>query len=367
MKKIKVGVIGAGGIAQFGHIPSYQAINDVEVSAISDPNKEKLKYVQSKFCIEKAYTDYEELLKMKSLDAVSICTPNYLHAQIALSALKSGKNVLCEKPFAINSDEAEAVVNEAKKSGKLLLENFSLRYDLTHRIIQRYIQEGKLGRLYYAKCSYLRRKGHPGMGGWFTSRKQSGGGALIDIGVHMLDLALCSLGHPKPISVTASVYDYLIPRASDGGWPPGDTRLGDKFDKKVDIEDLATAFIKFDNGSTLLLEAGWAGYSEVGVKGSLFGTKAGIELVKSVGGIDENRPIKFTIYEEHNGQLYEINPVTPNTYTYWVDTFPFFIKHFVACIRGEEEPCITMEEILLAQKIVDAIYLSAKTGECVKF
>ncbi len=367
MKKIKVGVIGAGGIAQLGHIPSYRMIPDVEVVAISDPNREKLNDVRNKFSIEKAFTDYKELLNIDDLDAVSICTPNYLHAQIALSALRCGKNVLCEKPFAVNADETEEVIKEAEKSGKLLLENLSLRYDLTHRIIQKYVQEGKLGRLYYAKCSYLRRKGHPGIGGWFTNKKEAGGGCLLDIGIHVLDLALCSLGQPKPVSVSASTYDYLIPRATDGGWPPDNTRISDNFNKKVDIEDLATAFIKFDNDSTLLLEAGWAGYSEVGVKVSLFGTAAGVELVKSVGGIDEHRPLKFTIFEEHDGQIYEINPVTPKTYSYWEDTFPLFIQHFVACIRGEEKPAITPDEILLRQKIIDAIYLSAKTGDTVKF
>ena len=367
MKKIKVGVIGAGGIAQFGHIPSYQAMPGVEVTAVSDPNRKKLSDVQEKFSIGKAFTDYEELLTNEDLDAVSICTPNYLHAPIALAALRCGRHVLCEKPFAVNASEVEEVIKEAGKSGKLLLENLSLRYDLTHRIIQKFVQEGKLGHVYYAKCSYLRRKGHPGIGGWFTSKKESGGGCLIDIGIHVLDLALCSLGQPKPVSVTASTYDYLIPRATDGGWPPDSTRISDNFEKKVDIEDLATAFIRFDNGSTLLLEAGWAGYSEVGVKVSLFGTEAGVELVKSVGGIDEHRPLKFTIYEEHDGRIYEVNPVTPDTYSYWEDTFPFFIQHFIACIRGEEKPGITGDEILLRQKIIDAIYLSAETGTTVDF
>jgi predicted dehydrogenase len=367
MKKIKVGVIGAGGIAQYGHIPSYQAIQGVEIAAISDPNKVKLYDVKKKFSIDNAFTDYKKLLEIDEIDAVSICTPNCLHAQIALSALRCGKNVLCEKPFAVTAEETEEVIKEAEKSGKILLENLSLRYDLTHRIIQRYVQEEKLGRVYYAKCSYLRRKGHPGIGGWFTNKKESGGGCLIDIGIHMLDLAMCSLGQPKPVSVTASTYDYLIPRATDGGWPPFDTRINDSFNKKVDIEDLATAFIKFNNGSTLLLEAGWAGYSETGVKVSLFGTKAGVELVKSVGGTDEHRPLKFSIYEEHDGQIYEINPVTPSTYSYWEDSFPFFIRHFIACLRGEEKPGITPGEILLRQRIIDAVYLSAEKGITVTF
>ena len=365
MKRLKVGVIGAGGIAQFGHIPSYQAIPEVEVIAVSDPNGDKLRDVQKRYSIENGFSDYRELLKTDGLDAVSICTPNYLHAEMALAALRSGKHVLCEKPFAVNVREAEEVVTEAKRTGLLVMENLSLRSDLTHRIIMKYVRQKSLGRVYYAKCSYLRRKGHPGIGGWFTNKKESGGGCLIDLGIHVLDLGLCALGQPNPVSVTASTYDYLIPRATDGGWPPDTTRLNDRFDKKVDIEDLATAFIRFDTGSTLLLEAGWAGYSEVGVKVSLFGTEAGVELVKSVGGIDEHRPLKFTIYEERDGQIYEVHPVTPDTYSYWEDTFPYFIRHFIACLRGEEEPEITPDQILVRQRIIDAVYLSADKGTTV--
>jgi|AntAceMinimDraft_16_1070373.scaffolds.fasta_scaffold01821_3 predicted dehydrogenase len=366
VKKIKIGIIGVGGVTQFGHIPSFQAIPGVDVTAISDINREKLEFVSKHFGIADTYTEYEQLLKREDIDGVSICTPNHLHAQISIAALKSGKHVLCEKPFAINIKQAESIINEASKSGKVFLENFSQRFDVTTKIINSYISKGKLGHIYYAKCSYLRRKGHPGLRGWFTHKNESGGGALIDIGVHMMDLGLCFMGFPKPVSLTASTYDYFTNHADDGGWPPSATRIGDNFNKKVDTEDLATAFITFDNGSTLLLEAGWAGYSEVGIKISLFGTKAGVELLKTVGGVDEGHPIHFKIVEEVDGHLVESNPVVPETFSYWKNTFPGFIQHFVACIRGEEKPIMELNYLLTVQRIIDLIYLSAQTRKEVK-
>jgi len=366
MQHIKIGIIGAGGVTQFGHIPSFQVIPGVDVVAISDTNTEKLEDVSKHIGIADMYTEYEHLLERKDIEGVSICTPNHLHAEVSIAALKSGKHVLCEKPFALNMKQAEAIINAASTSGKVFLGNFSHRFDLTTRIINSYIGKGKLGHIYYTKCSYLRRKGHPGLGGWFTHKKESGGGSLIDIGVHVMDLGLYFMRSPKPVSVTASTYDYFTKHADDGGWPPISTRLGDDFNKKVDTEDLATALIKFENGSTLLMEAGWAGYSETGIRISLFGTKAGVELLKTVGGVDEGRPIYFKIVEEIDGHLVEINPVVPETFSYWENTFPGFIRHFVACIRKEEKPIMDLNHLLTVQKIIDSIYLSAKKGEEVK-
>jgi predicted dehydrogenase len=366
MKPIKIGIVGAGGVAQWGHIPSLQGIPGVEVAALSDPNKEKLESVSKEFNIADTYTEYERLIEREDLDGVSVCTPTCLHAEVSMAALQSGKNVLCEKPFAINAQQAEAVVRTALKSGKLFLLNLSQRFDLTTEIIDSYIRKGTLGYIYYAKCSYLRRKGHPGLGGWFTHKKDSGGGSLMDIGIHVMDLGMFFLGSPKPVSVTASAYDCLTRNAQDGGWPPSSTRLGDDFNKEVDTEDLATALIRFESGSTLLLEAGWTGYSETGMKISLFGAKAGVELVKAAGGVDEGRPIRFSILEETDGHLVEINPVVPALYSYWDQTFPGFIRHFVACIRNEETPVVEPDYLLTVQRIIDSIYLSAANGKEVR-
>jgi predicted dehydrogenase len=174
------------------------------------------------------------------------------------------------------------------------------------------------------------------------------------------------MGIPEPVSVFASTYDYFKKHAADGEWPPNTTRQGDNFDKEVDTEDLATALIRFDNGSTMLLEAGLAGYSETGIKISLFGTKAGVEVVKIDGGAEEGLPVCFKIIEETNGYPVEINPVLPGIFSYWENTFPGFIRHFVACIRGEEKPILELDYLLKFQTIVDSIYLSAETGNEIK-
>jgi predicted dehydrogenase len=365
MKKLKVGIVGAGGVAQFGHIPAFQAIEGVEVTALSDPNKEKLSYATGKFCIPDGYTDYRKLLGREDIEVVSICTPNYLHAEISKEALRAGKHVLCEKPLTLNLREAESVIAEARRSGKLFCENLSQRYDLPMVITRRFARAGRLGHIYYAKCSYLRRKGHPGLGGWFTSRKESGGGALIDLGIHVLDLGLWLMDFPKPVTVLASTHDYFVTRAADGGWPPADTRVGDDFKKNVDTEDLATAYIRFEDGSALLVEAGWAGYSETGVNIKLFGSEGGAEILKTVGGCDEGRPLLFRIVAEVEGSIVDINPAVPETFSYWADTFPGFIRHFVRCVRGEEEPIETSQQLLTVQRLIDCIYLSAVENRAV--
>lgn len=365
MKKLKVGIIGAGGVSQFGHIPSFQAIDGVEVGALSDPNREKLSYAAGKFCIPDSYTDHAEILERKDIEAVSICTPNHRHAELSKEALRAGKHVLCEKPMTLNLEEAQSVIAVAAQSGKIFLENLSQRYDPPMMITKRFARAGRLGQIYYAKCSYLRRKGHPGLGGWFTSRKESGGGALIDLGIHVLDLGLWIMDFPKPVTVLASTYDHFVTRAADGGWPPADTRIGDDFKKNVDTEDLATAYIRFEDGPALLVEAGWAGYSETGVNVKLFGSKGGVELLKTVGGYDEGRPLLFRIVGEMEENVVDISPEVPATFSYWKDTFPGFIQHFVRCVRGEEEPIVTHEQLLTVQRLIDAIYLSAAKKEAV--
>lgn len=366
MNNINVGIIGAGGIAQMGHIPSYQKMENVEVVAICDPNKIKLKDVVKRFNISKTFTDYRSLLRLEGIQVVSVCSPNSLHAEHATAALRSKKHVLCEKPIALNRYEVESVIQEADKSGKKFMVAFCHRFDPASQIMKSFIDRDELGEIYYAKTSYLRRRGIPGLGGWFTSKKLSGGGSLIDIGVHMLDLSLWLMGNPEPVSVMASTYDKLKAQAVDGGWPPFNSRKGDVYESVFDVEDLASAFIKFKNGSTLFLEASWVGYSEIGIKISLFGTKAGVELRGAVGGMDEGRPIYFEFHKETNNHLVDISPVISETYSYWDDPWPNLIQHFINCIREDKEPIVKFQEILYGSKIIDAIYESAKEDKMVK-
>jgi len=360
MKNLKVGVIGAGGIAQIGHISNYQKIEGVEVIALSDVNEIKLKEVAKKFNIPKIFTDYKDLLKLKEIEAVSICTPNFLHTEQAIASLKAGKHVLCEKPLALNAGEAEKIVREAKRAGKKFMVGFCHRFDATSKILRRFIDRGELGEIYYVKASYLRRRGIPGLGGWFTTKKLSGGGPLIDVGVHILDLTLWLMGSPKPKLVLGSTYNKFKDQATDGGWPPFSTRTGDKFTGTFNVEDLATAMVKFENKSTLFLEASWAGNSETGTSISLFGTRGGAYL-NLPGGGGEELSAKFIIYKEVGGDLIDIHPQIPSQNSYYDEIF-----HFIKCIREDKEPLTKPEEMLNVVKIIEAIYHSADKGEAVE-
>jgi len=360
MKSLKVGVIGVGGIAQVAHIPNYQKIEGVEVIALSDVNEIKLKEVAKKFSISKTFTDYKELLKLKEIEAVSICTPNFLHKEQAVASFKAGKHLLCEKPLALNATEVEEILREAKKSKKKLMVAFCHRFDATSKILRRFIDRQELGEIYYVKASYLRRRGIPGLGGWFTTKKYAGGGPLIDVGVHILDLTLWLMGSPKPVLALGSTYNKFKDQATDGGWPPLFTRTADKFTGTFDVEDLATAMVKFENDSTLFLEASWAGNSETGTSISLFGTKGGAYL-NLPGGGGEELSVKFIIYKEVGGDLIDIYPQIPSQDSYYDE-----ISHFIECIREDKEPLTKPEEMLNVVKIIEAIYRSAEKGEAVE-
>ena len=360
MEKVRIGIIGAGGIAQYAHIPCFQKSENAEVVAICDPNELKLKEVAEKFNIPQEFTDYQKLLAVKEIDAVVICTPNAFHKEQSIAALQAGKDVLCEKPVALNSKEVSEILKTAKERGKKFMGAFCHRFDNTSQILKKFIDLGEFGEIYYAKANYLRRRGIPGLGGWFTTKKLSGGGPLIDVGVHMLDTAIWLMGSPEPVEVVGSVYNKFKAQAMDGGWPPVESRTGDKYSGTFDVEDLAAGFIKFDNGATLFLEASWAGNSEQGLFLSLFGTKAGAKVGQSeeegkMGG----KGLK--IFAEKQGGLVDILPVLPEVNPYQKEA-----EHFVECIRGNKEPITSPKEIINVVKIIEAIYLSAETGKEVR-
>jgi len=348
MAKVKVGIIGAGGIAQVAHIPNFQKITGVEVAAISDPNEEKLKFVAGKFKIGSSFTDYRKILEMDDISIVSICSPNFVHKEHAVESLKSGKHVLCEKPVAMSGAEAREILETAKTTKKKFMVAFPSRFAPGAVFLKKLVDRGEFGEIYYAKASCLRRRGIPGLGGWFTTKKMSGGGPLIDIGVHILDKTYWLMGAPELVSVTGVTYQKFKDKAFDGGWPPVETRVGDKYTQPLDVEDLSSAFIKFSNGASLFLEASWAGNSEGGTSLSLFGTKKGAK--------DDGASLK--IYDEVNGVLLDNTPVLPGADTYFEE-----IKHFVSCVLEDKEPVTKPNEILNVIRIIESIYKSAESGK----
>lgn len=351
-KELKIGIIGAGGIAQYAHIPGFQKIAGVEVVALSDPNLDKLKTVAEKFAIPKTFSDYRKLIKEKEIDVISICSPNYLHKEQAVVALVSGKDVFCEKPVSMNSAEAKEILNTASKTGRKFMVAFPHRFSASASFLKGLIDNGKFGRIYYAKASCLRRRGIPGLGGWFTTKELSGGGPLIDIGVHILDKTYWLMGSPEPVSVTGVTFQKFKKLARDGGWPPLESRIGDKYGTTFDVEDMAAAFIRFENGAVLFLESSWAGNSENALSYSLFGEKSGAR--------EDEAGLK--IFGEQSGILTDTvaNLISVNTYDEE-------IKHFVACIREDFPPITTPDQILAVSKMIEGIYQSASTGKEIKF
>ena len=275
-KILRVGVIGCG--AGIFHLRGYSVDPRVRVVALAGLDTERCQRLARDYEIPRIYTDYQELLADTDIDAVSVVVPNHLHLPVTRAAFEAGKHVLVEKPLAGTSADGEQMVAEAKKHGKLLGIAFQRRWRHDVQIVREQVDSGELGDVYYAKAYWMRRSGIPGWGSWFTSKAAAGGGPLIDLGVHVLDMALYMLGNPAITSVSASTYDKIGSQGR-GNWPgtPG-ARTGGS--NAYEVEDLATAFIRFENGGTLLLEAAWAAYTEMtdefGVQ--LYGSNGGAKI-----------------------------------------------------------------------------------------
>ena len=250
--KVRVGVIGAGGIARGAHLPGYAKIPDeATVVAISDIDESRAQQVADEFGISKVYTDYNEMVTQEDLDLVSVCTPPFLHCAASVAALNAGVNVICEKPMAMNAAEGEEMIAAAQQNGKMLTIGFQSRFGERAQFLKHLIEQGELGEIYYARVLALRRRGIPTWG-VFIEKDKNGGGPLIDIGVHTLDLTLWLMGHPTPTAVTGAVFTKLAKR------PGLYTRRNPVDPERYTVEDFATAQIRFDTGAVINLETSWA-------------------------------------------------------------------------------------------------------------
>jgi predicted dehydrogenase len=302
------------------------------------------------------YREYQDLLARDDLDAVSIGVPNHLHAAIAIAALQRGLHVLCEKPLARTAEEAETIVQAAVEAKRVLQVVFNHRERGDVQTLKRYIDEGKLGRIYYAKAYWMRRNGIPGAGSWFVSKAKSGGGPLIDLGVHVLDMVLYLLGEPEVVTVSASTYDELI--QGGRGFDKEATKSGANHSQ--DVEDLATAFIRLANGITLSLETSWATNSSYGDDYGviLYGSEGGAEIkVKNYSTRDTLR-----IYTDVAGAPSEIAVQNPKSGFHLA-----VIRQFVEHIRSGNWSLYTGNEGLRRARIIDACYASAQQGREVVF
>ena len=347
MDKIKIGIIGTGSISN-SHIQAYLRNPNVELYAFCDINEKQLHTMGEKYGITRLFTDKDEMLKLPEIDAVSVCTWNSAHAECTIAALNAGTHVLCEKPMALNTQEAEAMKAAAEKNGKLLMIGFVRRYGNDCKILQDFINNDFMGELYYAKATYLRRDGNPG--GWFGDKSRSGGGPLIDLGVHVIDLVRYLSGNPKPVSVYGATFQKLFDRKGSIGAPKYLSASATENDI-CDVEDLASAMIRFDNGEVLSVEAAFS----LNLKNDtgtieLFGTKAGAKLSP-----------ELEIYTDINNYQSNISLVAPSALAF-NDLFANEINHYVDCLTSGAQCKSPAEDGIEMMKILDAVYESARTG-----
>lgn len=273
--QLHIGIIGCG--AGIFHLEGYAEEPRAKVVALAGLDHDRCQQLAATFDVPHVYGDYTELLAHPDIDAVSVVVPNHLHLPVTLAALAVGKHVLVEKPLARNSTEGKEMIAAARKADRILSIAFNRRSRHDVRLIRDQVANGGLGRVYHAKAYWLRQSGIPGLGSWFTNKVLAGGGPLIDLGVHVLDMTLWMLGNPKPVSVSAATYAELGPQGR-GQWVGGRFTIAPN--ATYEVEDLAVAFIRFENDLTLQLETSWAAYSghtdEFGV--TLYGSDGGAEI-----------------------------------------------------------------------------------------
>lgn len=347
MEKLKIGIVGVGGIAQC-HIGGYKKNPLTELYAFCDINEERLKSQGEIHGINRLYTDVNDMLRdCPELDAVSVCTWNVAHAPVTIACLKAGKNVLCEKPMAMTVAEAEEMKKAAEESGKLLMIGFVRRFGKDMEAIEAFKNDGYFGEIYYAKADYLRRNGNPG--GWFCDLKRAGGGPMIDLGVHIIDFARYVMGNPKPVSVYAACFKKLD--RSSLRTTAGYLSYGRENKEINDVEDAATALVRFDNGAVLNTETSYSlNLPQDRTEIALYGTKGGVSLKDD---------LKF--YSTASGYM------TDTTLKYDIslsfqDLFQREIDHYVACLV-EGIPCRSpAEDGVEIMKILRGAYESAEKG-----
>jgi len=346
MSKLRVGIIGTGGISKH-HLRGYRAIDDVEVVACCDIDEAKMNAYADKYGISGRYTDCREMMAKEKLDLVSVTTWNSAHCECTIAALRGGAHVICEKPMAMNAKEAEQMLRVAKEEGKLLQVGFVRRFGNDAKIFGDFKSAGILGDIYYAKATYLRRCGCPG--GWFGDKSYSGGGPLIDLGVHVIDLVRYLSGNPKAVSVYGATYANLGFARAKGAAQAWASTLDPKY--KYDVEDFATALIRFENGLTVSIEASFnLNCKRDSGEVRLYGTKGGAVIAPD-----------FEMYTDIGGYFTDISPAAEVKFDF-EGAFDAEIRGFVDAATGKAACIAPAEDGVELMKILDGIYDSARTG-----
>jgi predicted dehydrogenase len=333
-KKVKVAVVGAGNVAQIAHLPAYRNHPRAELTALVEEDPVKAKRVADQFDVSHVYDDFTRMLKKEDIDAVDICTPNYLHAPMAITALRSGRHVLCEKPLARNAKEAKRMVDTAKKQRKILMVAMNNRFRSDVGILREFVKRGELGSVQLVKAGWRRIAQDWPHRSWFTDQEKAGGGALLDLGLPKMDLAMWIAGLRTPERVTCRVF----------------RRAG-----KRGVEDSACAMVNFVNGSCLILEVTW----------NLLEPKDHVYLeVYGSKGAATLHP--FRIHKAMHGHLVNVTPALKQQSDYRV-SYRREIDHFIDCIQKKRKPLTTGAEAASVLQILDAMYESASSGCEVSF
>ncbi len=356
----KIVIVGAGFMAAY-HVKGFRSAG-AEVVCIADSNAQLAEASAKRYGIPRACSSIEEALSSsKDVDAVSIITPNKFHKPLALTALKAGKHVFCEKPPALNAAEVMEMRKAAKAKGKVLMFNFNNRARPEAYALMDYIRKGEVGRINSAQALWIRRTGIPGFGGWFTNKKLSGGGPVIDL-LHMIDLALYFMGYPQPQHVLAQTFqDFIDDKAFKGPWGIPDVEKG-----VTDVEAACLGFIRFKTGQVLMIRNSWAEMNkreEVSV--TFQGRKAGgmIRRLFQQDGLDDTALDTCELYSQVNGRSVNHEIIVEKDETMGrVGS----AANFVRTLDGKEKPLNTPDQAVALMKIIDAVYESARKGKPVE-
>ena len=345
-RALRAGIIGGGAIARLAHIPALLK-GGTEVVAICDPAPGRAAEVAKEFGIAGAFTDHMELLALPEVDVVFIGTPNVFHAPIAIAALEAGKHVLCEKPIAVSSAEAESMIAAAKRADRLLSVNQHMRFHPTSFAMRDAVANGSLGEVFFTDVRWMRSAGIPGYGSWFTRKELAGAGALFDIGVHMLDLGMFILGFPEVERVVGDVSGRLGKLGVGlGGWG------ADRGDGGFDVDDTAIATLTLAGGGTLRLHVAWASFCREEERVTVQGTLGGAD--RSAGLYGKGTPLQFFAA---NGD----SAIVGTPFEYSDDGGQWFegINSFLRAVRGEGELVVKPEETLHVLRVMEKIVESS--------
>ncbi|GBD91008.1 putative oxidoreductase YcjS [bacterium BMS3Abin04] len=326
MKKTNVAVVGLGGIAQLVHLPILSKLNSVNITAVSEINKNRLKTVGNKFNISNQYTDYKKMLNETEIDAVIIATPTKSHLEVSLEAIKTGKHVLIEKPIAVNYEEAKKINDAAKKYKVKAMVGMNFRFRPDAMLLKSMVNSGELGNLFYIRCGWSRKQSSEEK--WFRKKTESGGGVLIDLGIVLLDLGIWFLDYPPVKSVSVQTYSHKI----------------------KGVEDSAVGFLRLKNGSVINFEVSWSLHSE---KDSFNLTAFGTE------GTGHLNP--FRAYKRVDSARIDYTPTgSANIKNLYKKSYENELKHFISSVRGNTPFLSSSEEAIARMKLIEAIYESAE-------